>query len=387
MAEASGNLMMVSGDRWVVAGERGPFHYMLEEFSRHWERIDVIGRRPARREHERVFGNVHLHHPDSGRLRTPWYVRSTGLRLAAERPYVAITSHDYSPFLNALGSRWISLRTGIPVLSELHHVAGYPRAADLRERFDRSFSRAYARWALGWAAGFRVVNAVELPQLLTGWGVPRERIHVLPSLYLDFETFRPRAAEPDVDLTFCARLVSNKGVLDVLEAVRRLARRERPDLRLRLIGRGPLEARVERFVARHRLERHVERVPWVESAEQLAELFCRSRLFVCASLSEGGPRVTAEAMLCGTPVVATRVGVLPEVVRHGENGLLYDGSVEELTRLVAATLGDPRALERMRRELRERTPLARYERRRVLAELAQGIRRVAAERRAQAARG
>jgi hypothetical protein len=79
------NILMVSADRSVVAGEKGPFHYMLESFSRHWDRVDVIGMRPARREQTTVFGNVHLHHPQSGKLRQAVFIAETGRRLAAER--------------------------------------------------------------------------------------------------------------------------------------------------------------------------------------------------------------------------------------------------------------------------------------------------------------
>jgi hypothetical protein len=46
VTDAESNILMVSADRSVVAGERGPFYYMLEEFCRHWDRIDVIGTRP-----------------------------------------------------------------------------------------------------------------------------------------------------------------------------------------------------------------------------------------------------------------------------------------------------------------------------------------------------
>ena len=80
------NVLMVSADRSVVAGERGPFHYMLESFHRHWDRVDVIGTRPERVEQTTVFGNVHLHHPTTGKLRQAGFIAATGRALAAERP-------------------------------------------------------------------------------------------------------------------------------------------------------------------------------------------------------------------------------------------------------------------------------------------------------------
>jgi glycosyltransferase involved in cell wall biosynthesis len=300
------------------------------------------------------------------------------LALARERPYAAITSHDYAPFVHALAAHAIWKRTRIPVLSELHHVAGYPRAANARERFDVWASRHYVRWAQKWVAGFRVVNAIEMPALLERWGVERELVHVLPSLYLDLETFRSRAGSVvDADVTWCGRTVTNKGVLDLLAAFRQLVAEGRGAARLRLIGRGALDAEIDAFIARHGLTQQVERIAWVEQPSELAELYRQSRVVVCASYSEGGPRFTAEAMACGTPVISTRVGIMPDLIREGETGHLYDGSVEGLTRTLARVLDDEPHRAKLARNLLEQRPCTRYERTRVIAELAAGIQRIA----------
>jgi len=370
------NILMVSADRGVVAGERGPFYYMLEAFRRHWDRIDVIGTRPRTIVDPHPFGNVWLHHPARGKLAQAGFIGAMGCALARERPYTVITSHDYNPFYNGLGSWRVARATGVPYVSEIHHVPGHPRAASLRERLDRVLTRRYVRWADARAAGFRVVNAVELPELLAGWGVPRERIHVLRSLYLDLDTFTPRAGvERDCDVLLVGRLVPSKGVMDLLRATRRLVAAGRSGLRVRLLGRGPLADRADAYVARHGLRGNVERIEWVEDNAALADLYRRARLLVCASASEGGPRVTVEAMACGTPVLSTRVGIMPEVVTDGENGLLYDGSSEALSAQLERFLDDA-ALER---RLRAALPgdLSRFARERVIAALADGLKAIA----------
>ncbi|MEO8159612.1 MAG: glycosyltransferase family 4 protein [Betaproteobacteria bacterium] len=53
-------------------------------------------------------------------------------------------------------------------------------------------------------------------------------------------------------------------------------------------------------------------------------------LYVCASRSEGTPNPFLEAAACGVPLVTTRVGNMPELVRDGENGLFFDGSPADL---------------------------------------------------------
>ncbi len=377
----SDNVLMVSADRSVVAGEKGPFFYMLEAFARHWARVDVIGMRPARVVSTQPFPNVHLHHPQGGKLAQAAFIARTGRALCAERRYALMTSHDYNPFYNAWGAWRIARATGTPWISEIHHVPGHPRPADLRERLDLRATRAYVRWAQGRVAGFRVVNATEAPALLASWGVPRDRVHVLPSLYLDREANRPDGpVDERCDLLMVGRLVRNKGVPQVVEAVGRLWSRGIP-VTLRLVGRGPMRARIDAQVARLRLQQAVRFTEWLPDAAAMAAAYRGARYLVVASCSEGGPRVAAEAMACGTPVVGTRVGILPDLVQDGRNGTLYDGTTAELTLKLQRLLTDGRHEAALRQALPG--DLSAYDREPVIARLAQGLREVAAAARSR----
>ncbi|HVS17547.1 MAG TPA: hypothetical protein VMT18_03020, partial [Planctomycetota bacterium] len=151
-------LLMVSGDRQVAVGERGPFHSMQREFSRHFERIDVLCPRPDRPVTVRtIHERVHFHAADVGRAGMVGFIARRGAELIAEHGHALIVSHDYGWFYNGLGSARLARATGVPYLSEIHHVPGYPIAADLRERFDRAVARRYVRWARSRARAFRVV--------------------------------------------------------------------------------------------------------------------------------------------------------------------------------------------------------------------------------------
>jgi len=371
------DILMVSADRSVVAGEKGPFYYMLESFSRHWGRVDVIGTRPERRACTQLFGNVHLHHPEGGKLRQAAFISRIGQELAAERRYALITSHDYNPFYNGVGAWRIARATGTPWVSEIHHVPGHPVAATLRERVDKLATRRWVAWAQSRAAGFRVVNASELPALLGGWGVPADRIHVLPSLYLDLDVFLPDGPRGAAcDLLMVGRLVPSKGVAQVLTALSRLARRGYGELRLRIVGRGPDQPRLTALAQRLGVGPQVEWTPWLEDAPALAAAYRGARALVVASTSEGGPRVAAEAMACGTPVVGTRVGILPELIEHNRNGVLYDGRIGSLTHSLQRLLTDAP----FEAALRSRLPgdLTRFRREAVIANLAAGLKAVAA---------
>jgi glycosyltransferase involved in cell wall biosynthesis len=269
------------------------------------------------------------------------WVRTKGRELLAEHGASLIVSHDYGWFYNGIGSARLSRETGVPYVSELHHVPGHPVAADMRERFDKRVARAYVRFATPRVAAFRVVNQVEMPALLRKWGVPKEKILVLPSLYIDMQVFRPatgsQSAEQDV--VFVGRMVGNKGLDRIVDALALLAK-DGLKTRALFVGKGPERAATIERVRKRGLSDQVRFVEWVASPAELAEIYRRSRAVVCASTCEGGPRFTVEAMACGTPVVSTRVGVMNEIVRNGENGELVGFDVPSLAAGLRAVLSD-----------------------------------------------
>lgn len=333
-------LLMVSGDRQVTIGERGPFHSMLEGFSRHFDRIDVLCPRPnAPVKVTTLYDNVHFHPADKGRAHMASYIARRGRELIAEHGARLIVSHDYGWFYNGLGSARLSRESGVPYLSELHHIPGHPVAADWRERFDKRVAKAYVRWARSRAIAFRVVNAGEMPPLLERWGVPREKIVVLPSLYIDLDVFHPPsdAGEFEQDVVFVGRMVANKGLDRIVDALERLAARGTP-ARALFVGKGPLLAATRaRAKALGQGARFIE---WVESPSDLARIYQKSRVCVCASTCEGGPRFTVEAMACGTPVVSTPVGVMRELLEAGDKGQLCGFDAESLAGALGELLSD-----------------------------------------------
>ena len=344
-------LLMLSGDRQVAIGERGPFHAMQREFSRWFERIDVLCPRPSAPQTVHVIHDrVHFHPADVGRAGMVGWLERRGSELLAEHGHELIVSHDYGWFYNGLAAARLSRRRGVPYLSELHHVPGHPVAASARERLDRLVAERYVGRARHRARAFRVVNSTEMPELLRRWGVPEEKILVLPSLYIDLATFRPKSPEspespagptpaPAQDVVFVGRLVENKGLLTIADALGRLARSGRPASAL-FIGRGPLRAALEARLRAAGVRERARFIDWVDGPEELAEHCRSSRVLVCASTCEGGPRVTVEAMACGTPVVSTPVGVMGELLADGKAGRLVGFDAESLARTLGEVLGD-----------------------------------------------
>ena len=340
-------LLMLSGDRQVCVGEKGPFYSLQREFSKYFERIDVLCPPPDRPVTvETIFERVHLHPAQCTRAKLVGWLAKRGEELIAEHGATLVVSHDYGWFYNGMAAARIRARTGVPYLSEIHHVPGFPVAESWRERFERRIARRYLRWASTRATAFRVVNSNEMPALLERWGVPREKIVVIPSLYIDLEVFKPASEplEPEQDVCFVGRLVENKGLVRLVDALGALDERGKP-ARVLFVGKGPLRKTIEERLKKRKLTQRARFVEWVESPAELAQIYQRSRLVVCASTCEGGPRFTVEAMACGTPVVSTPVGVMGELLADGSCGKLVGFDRASLADGIQELLGDePRRL-------------------------------------------
>jgi len=369
-------ILMLSGDRQSALGERGPLYELMRGFHRHFERIDVLSPRPARPASVAcLFDNVHLHPSAGPRLGMLKYLGTRGAQLLREQRHELIVSHDYGWFYNGIAAARLSRRFRVPYLSEIHHVPGHPIAADLRERFDKRVARSYVRWARSRARAFRVVNTQEMVPLLTSWGVAREQIVVIGSLYLDLALFHPppQPVEARRDVLFVGRMVGNKGLERIVDALAILAGRGRV-LRAGFVGQGPMLAATQARVRRLGLSAQVEFLPWVGDAAALATVYRESRTLVCASTCEGGPRVTAEAMACGTPCVSTPVGMMKELLRDGVNGVAVGFDRESLASGLERMLSDEPRRTAMGRAAAADVQTFEYER--AIGAYAEGLKRL-----------
>jgi len=176
-------------------------------------------------------------------------------------------------------------------------------------------------------------------------GAAPERLHVIPN-GVDRDVFHygdTMAARQRLGVFSDERMLLSVGNLNelkghalVIEAVARLRARG-IRTRYHVIGAGEERARLETRIAALKLEDCVTLEGAVPN-ERLRPWYQAASLFVLASSREGWPNVLNEALACGTPVVATKVGGVPEIVRHGENGLLMERSVEAIADAIAAGL-------------------------------------------------
>ncbi len=175
-------------------------------------------------------------------------------------------------------------------------------------------------------------------KLLEG-GLPGPRIAVKPNFLLTDSG----AGDGDGGYAFFAgRLVEEKGICTLLKAWKELS-----DIPLKVAGDGPLRSFVEE---RASTLPHVEYLGACEP-RAVIELLKRARFLVFPSeWYEGLPMIVIESFACGTPVIASKLGSMVELIEDGVNGRLFEaGSAESLisdARLMFQTSWDMRAKAR-----------------------------------------
>jgi glycosyltransferase involved in cell wall biosynthesis len=200
------------------------------------------------------------------------------------------------------------------------------------------FPNQHERWL--WPLSDRIIcNAHALKEIMVQrYRVAPDRIAVVPNA-VDTDHFRPDA-KPDIahpTVLSVGRLVEDKDPLNLLEGFR-LAAERIPQAQFAIMGNGPLKSEVQARIQEHSLESRIRLLPGVPDVR----LAMRSAaVFVLASVREASPNVIIEAMAMGLPVVATRVGGMPELVVDGKTGILVEpGDAEGLADAVATVLAD-----------------------------------------------
>jgi glycogen(starch) synthase len=141
----------------------------------------------------------------------------------------------------------------------------------------------------------------------------------------------------DPRVVFVGRIVRQKGVHVLVDAAGRL---RTPGVQVVLVGDGPARARVERQAAALGVSDRVHVTGFVEH-DRIPDVLATARLLVLPSFYEELGAVLVEALHAGVPVVASRVGGVPEVVRDGVTGLLVaPGDADALAGAIDTVLSD-----------------------------------------------
>lgn len=164
--------------------------------------------------------------------------------------------------------------------------------------------------------------SVYLRDLVLRWGIPAERVTVNPNPAPEVpqlpqrEELRRELGMDGPTLAFAGRLMAAKALDVALQALQRV-----PGVSLVVVGDGPDRVTLERLTAELGLGMRVRFLGGRLRDDVLRTLYAADAALL-SSRWENFPHLVVEALAVGTPVIATAVGGVPEVVRDGENGLL-----------------------------------------------------------------
>lgn len=241
-------------------------------------------------------------------------------------------------------------KAGLPLVATIHHPITRDRDLDLasaRGRRRLTLRRWYGFLRMQTRVARRITTLLTVSKsseddIREAFDVPDGRLQTIP-LGVDTEVFRPSAAPRTPGRIVCIASADMplKGVSNLLEAVAKL-RTER-ELELVLVTKLAAGGASERLIEQLAIGDVVRTVSGIDDGE-LAALLASAEVAAVPSLYEGFSLPAVEAMACGTPLVASRAGAIPEVVgADGESALLVaPGDSEALAAALATLFDDPK---------------------------------------------
>ncbi|MGC5164015.1 glycosyltransferase family 4 protein [Rhodococcus sp. DT1] len=290
--------------------------------------------------------------------------RTFGLR-AARLLRTRLGDFDVVHDNQSLGSGLLKIAEQFPLVATIHHPITRDRELDLASASSWRRKLTLRRWYGFLRMQERVarkigslltVSANSADDIRAAFGIEADRIHTIP-LGVNTELFAPPSTPRVAGRIVCVASADAplKGVPTLLEAVAKL-RTER-EVELVLVSKLAPGGATERLIDALAIGDVVRTVSGIEDAE-LAALLASAEVAAVPSLYEGFSLPAVEAMSCGTPLVASRAGAIPEVV--GDAGVLVEpGDAAQLAGALAGLFDDPGAREQLGAKARARV-LDRY---------------------------
>ncbi len=233
----------------------------------------------------------------------------------------------------------ISWTCGVPLVVEINgdysNLSNYADVPNVwKRRFKRWLYMKIASFVMRHAAGVKLLYSTQLKAFPAELSA-RRGVRSFPN-FLDLTAFTDLGEEKKIVIVGFPFMV--KGIDIAIAAFRKVAD-EFPDWRLEVLGwySGRDKELLEKTIGGH---------PQISHGGQLLKrdmptYIGRSGIVLCASRTEGFPRVIKEAMFAGKACIVSRVGGLPEAIEHGVNGLLFQSeNVDDLATQLRVALAD-----------------------------------------------
>jgi len=188
----------------------------------------------------------------------------------------------------------------------------------------------YKLLALAKKVNFALSDKIVLysERLIGEWSLEKykNKISVVHRHFLDFDKFRIQVPlnERNDCVGYIGRLSEEKGILNFLVTLSELFKRN-DNINFLIGGEGHLRGKVEEYLNKEDFSDKVKFVGWIPH-DELPKYLNELKLLTLPSYTEGLPNIMLEAMACGTPVLATPVGAIPDVIKDGETGFIVENN-------------------------------------------------------------
>jgi glycosyltransferase involved in cell wall biosynthesis len=182
------------------------------------------------------------------------------------------------------------------------------------------------------------------PNLLRTWKMERfeSKILIAHEHFPDpnaFEITKPLEKRSNI-IGHIGCLREDKGSFNFVRSIPHILKNN-PEMKFLIGGDGSLKESMERFVKESGIQTSVRFTGWIPH-DQLPGYLNDLKLIVLPSNTEGLPNLMLEAMACGTPVLATGVGAIPDAIKEGETGfILPDNSPESISERIIDVISSP----------------------------------------------
>lgn len=167
--------------------------------------------------------------------------------------------------------------------------------------------------------------------LIKAWHLEkyRKKIFIAHRHFIDFEKFGVRQEYQNRSnvIGYIGRFNVEKGVLNFIQAIP-LILEMYPEYHFLIAGEGPQSQVFHQFISERGLQNRIQITGWIDH-DKLPEILNGMKLFVLPSFSEGLPNIMLESMACGTPVIATAVGAIPDFIEDGKTGFILRNNSAE----------------------------------------------------------
>lgn len=276
--------------------------------------------------------------PKFGMVLAPFFLALASLprvlKLKRDFDFQLIDAHYFYP--DGVAAAILAKRLRVPLIITA-------RGTDINVFPSFYWPRKMILWAAESATRIITVSNA-LKEKVLELGAAESKVHVVQN-GVDLNLFRPLSGfkkERKDHKSICkfnfisvGNLVENKGHHLVVEMMKSF-----PESCLKIVGDGPMLGTLEKQISEQGLRERVQ-IRSADTQERLCELYNEADVLILASSREGCPNVLLEAMACGTPVVATGVGGVKEIILNRTIGMFVSSrSVKELRSAVHSVIED-----------------------------------------------